>query len=50
MRNKYAGKCYYCAKICLKGEGHFERFPGGWRIIHADCVLQQRKEKQEARK
>lgn len=49
MRNKFAGPCYYCGENCASGEGYFERKPGGWRIIHADCVSRQRAEKSNAR-
>lgn len=45
MRNKYGGYCYYCGKYVAKGEGHFERYKGYWRVIHAECVFKQRKEK-----
>lgn len=50
MRNKYPGYCYYCGKRVEKGEGHFERSRGHWRLIHADCCLKQREEKSRARK
>ena len=46
MRNKYPGNCYYCNKIVEKGHGHFEKCKYGWRTIHAECVLERRKEKQ----
>jgi hypothetical protein len=46
MRNKYKGTCYYCNKEVLPNKGHFERYKGGWRVIHAECVLKQRKEKE----
>lgn len=51
MRNKYSGICYYCGRVVLPGEGHFERRHGKWRVIHADCVFRQRtmKEKRYAR-
>lgn len=32
MRNKYPGKCYVCGKWVEKGQGHFERYRGGWRV------------------
>lgn len=49
MRNKYPGYCYYCGNRVEKGEGHFERHYGHWRVIHADCVFKQRAEKAAAR-
>jgi len=45
MRNKFAGPCYRCGETVKAGEGHFERTAGGWRTIHAQCVLEQRAEK-----
>jgi len=45
MRNKLAGPCYYCRETVAIGAGHFERRPGGWRTIHAYCVVKQRAEK-----
>lgn len=53
MRNKFSGVCYRCKKWVPKGEGHFERskikkgllLVSGWRVIHAECVFEQRKEK-----
>jgi len=45
MRNKYKGICYKCNKVVEVGKGHFERKNGKWLTIHANCVLQQRKEK-----
>ena len=45
MRNKYKGVCYKCQKEVLPGKGHFERYKGGWRTIHVECVFKQRKEK-----
>lgn len=50
MRNKYPGVCYYCKTAVIKGAGHFERYQGKWRTIHAECVFKQRKEKQESLK
>ena len=51
MRNRYKGTCYYCGKTVEVGAGHFEKIIGTkyWRTIHADCVFEQRKEK-EAKK
>lgn len=48
MRNRYAGICYRCGKPVPPGAGHFERHKGSWRVIHAECVLEQRKEKIDA--
>lgn len=45
MRNKYVGTCYYCGEHCEAGDGHFERFRGGWRVQHASCAFDQRREK-----
>lgn len=39
MRNRYPGICYRCQKPVGVGEGHFERFRGGWRTQHADCAI-----------
>jgi hypothetical protein len=49
MRNKYPGPCYVCEKIVEKQAGHFERFNGGWRVIHAQCAIDQRIEKAKLR-
>lgn len=46
MRNNYAGVCYYCGIEVKPQQGHFERYKGGWRTIHASCVFQQRKDKE----
>ncbi|WP_177930857.1 hypothetical protein [Klebsiella grimontii] len=48
MRNKFPGQCYRCKVWVEKGAGHFERHLGRFRVIHADCVIAQRKEKAEA--
>lgn len=42
MRNRYPGTCYRCGKLAKKGEGHFERHCGGWRVQHADCAIKAR--------
>lgn len=47
MRNKYAEKCYCCDLTVDPGKGHFERYKGGWRTIHVDCVFKQRAEKDD---
>lgn len=39
MRNKYPGTCYRCGARVGAGEGHFERFSGGWRVQHAACAI-----------
>lgn len=40
MRNKYPGTCYRCGKRVEAGDGHFERFGGGWRTQHATCAIE----------
>ncbi len=42
MRNRYGGLCYFCNFWVKEYDGHFERYRGGWRVIHADCVYKQR--------
>lgn len=42
MRNKYPGYCYRCGTYVKKGEGHFERSYGSWRLQHADCAIKYR--------
>lgn len=37
MRNKHEGVCYRCGETVAVGDGHFERFAGGWRTQHASC-------------
>lgn len=49
MRNRYPGTCYRCGKRVEAGKGHFERYRGHWRVIHAECVFEQRMEKLERR-
>lgn len=39
MRNKYPGICYRCNERVEAGDGHFERFAGGWRTQHASCAI-----------
>jgi phage pi2 protein 07 len=39
MRNKYEGTCYFCGTKVEKQAGHFERYYGSWRTIHAGCVI-----------
>lgn len=46
MRNKYPGTCYRCGKHTAKGEGHFERYRGGWRVHCAPCARMNHKAKQ----
>lgn len=43
MRNKYPGICYRCGKEVKAGEGHFERYHGGWRVQHASCAIENKK-------
>ena len=50
MRNKYGGKCYYCGEYVQPGDGFFEKIKGtknSWRVIHADCVMKQREDKND---
>lgn len=42
MRNSYPGTCYRCNGHVAAGEGHFERFRGGWRVQHATCAIEMR--------
>jgi hypothetical protein len=46
MRNRYKGMCYRCGSVVEVQQGHFERYRGGWRTIHAQCAIEQRKEKE----
>ncbi len=39
MRNRYPGTCYRCGGHVAAGDGHFERFRGGWRTQHATCAI-----------
>lgn len=39
MRNRYPGTCYRCGDLVAAGDGHFERFNGGWRTQHATCAI-----------
>ena len=47
MRNKYPGKCYRCHNPVAPGDGHFERYHGGWRVQHASCAVIGREVKNE---
>ncbi|PER55777.1 hypothetical protein CN495_08470 [Bacillus thuringiensis] len=47
VRNKYAGTCYRCGGHVGVGEGHFERYKGGWRTQHASCAIQHRELKRK---
>lgn len=47
MRNKYPGTCYRCGKLVEKGDGHFERYQGGWRTQHAECAIIHRRGREE---
>jgi hypothetical protein len=40
MRNNFGGTCYRCQKWVEPGDGHFERFRGGWRVQHAICAIE----------
>jgi hypothetical protein len=44
MRNRYPGTCYRCGGHVAAGDGHFERFRGGWRTQHASCAIKHRGE------
>jgi len=48
MRNKHPGTCYRCKQRVEKGEGHFERHLGIWRVQHADCAIAARQVKAQA--
>lgn len=49
MRNRYGGQCYFCGAYVEKGQGHFERYQNGWRVIHSICVLEMRKVKESSK-
>lgn len=49
MRNRFAGKCYRCGANVAPGDGHFERFNGGWRTQHASCAIEFRGKTDPAR-
>lgn len=36
MRNRFPGFCYLCGLRVEAGTGHFEAYPGGWRVKHAN--------------
>jgi hypothetical protein len=42
VRNRFPGTCYRCDKLVPAGDGHFERYRGGWRTQHADCAIRAR--------
>jgi hypothetical protein len=48
MRNKFPGTCYRCSKPVAAGDGHFERWQGGWRTQHADCAILHRNIKRQS--
>lgn len=50
MRNKYPGKCYRCGQLVKAGDGHFERYLGGWRTQHAACAIAHRDNKDKENK
>lgn len=39
MRNRYPGTCYRCGARVEPGDGHFEKYKGGWRTQHAACAI-----------
>jgi len=45
MRNRYPGTCYRCGEHVKAGDGHFERYKGGWRTQHASCAISARQKK-----
>ena len=47
MRNKFGGPCYRCGQWVKKGEGHFERHKGGWRVQHASCAITERNKREQ---
>mgnify|MGYP003418643531 CR=1 FL=1 len=49
MRNRYPGPCYRCAGWVEAGAGHFERLGRVWRVQHAECAIQFRGVRDEAR-
>lgn len=49
MRNQYPDICYFCGEYVQSHQGHFERQwkrRPKWKVIHFDCVFQQRRLKQ----
>ena len=42
-RNSYPGTCYRCGEWVKAGDGHFERYSGGWRVQHSKCTNRHRK-------
>lgn len=47
MRNKHPGTCYRCGQFCDKGQGHFERHKGTFRVQHAECAIKFKELKEE---
>lgn len=47
MRNRFSGVCYRCGRTVQKGEGHVERHNAGWRLQHATCATEARRQKNE---
>ena len=45
MRNKFPGRCYRCGNMVEIGQGHFEKYSGGWRTQHATCCIEARTER-----
>jgi len=42
-RNAHPGACYRCGEWVKAGDGHFERYSGGWRVQHSKCTNYHRK-------
>jgi hypothetical protein len=47
MRNRYKGTCYWCGNLVEPRQGHFERHKHQFLTIHAHCVFEQRKRKED---
>jgi hypothetical protein len=50
VRNRFGGTCYRCQEWCAPGEGHFEKYSGGWRVQHASCAIRFRGQPDDERK
>jgi len=47
VKSRFAGVCYRCNKLVAAGDGHFERYNGGWRTQHVKCSIEHKKVKAE---